>query len=79
MLAGAVAASDFSTYYADQFDAGREMVLFRWQHLEQDLAALRDLAEDPARLFEIAPAGQNKTSRNHRWANRVDAIIAAAV
>lgn len=78
MLAGAVAASDFSTYYAGEFDAGREMMLFRWRHLEQDLAALRDLAEDPARLFEIAQAGQNKTSRNHRWANRIDRIIAAA-
>jgi len=78
MLAGAVAASDFSTYYADQFDAGREMMLFRWRHLEEDLAGLRDLAEDPARLFAIAQAGQHKTSLNHRWANRIDAIIAPA-
>ncbi|HEX4370691.1 MAG TPA: glycosyltransferase [Rhizomicrobium sp.] len=78
MLAGAVAASDFSTYYADQFDAGREMMPFRWRHLEQDLADLRDLVEDPARLFAIAQAGQHKALLNHRWANRIDAIIAAA-
>jgi hypothetical protein len=78
MLAGAVAASDASTYYTEQFDAGREMMSFRWQHLEQDLAGLRDLAEDPARLFAIAQAGQHKTAHNHRWANRLDAIIAAA-
>ena len=78
MLAGAVAASDHSSYYADQFDAGQEMMLFRWQHLEQDLAGLRDLAENSARLWQIAQAGQDKTSRNHRWANRIDAIISAA-
>ncbi|HEX4105487.1 MAG TPA: glycosyltransferase [Rhizomicrobium sp.] len=78
MLAGAVAASDTSTYYTEQFDAGREMMLFRWQHLEQDLSKLRDLVEDPARLFAIAQAGQHKTARNHRWANRIDTIIAAA-
>ena len=78
MLAGAVAASDFSTWYTDQFDAGREMALFRWQHLEEDLAGLRDLSEDPARLFAIAQAGQHKTARDHRWANRIDAVIRAA-
>jgi hypothetical protein len=78
MLAGAAAASDFSAYYAAQFDAGQEMMLFRWQHLEQDLAGLRDLAENPARLWQIAQAGQHKTSCNHRWANRIDAIIKAA-
>jgi hypothetical protein len=78
MLAGAVAASDTSTYYTDQFDAEREMMLFRWRHLEEDLAGLRDLAEDPARLFAIAQAGQHKTAQNHRWTNRIDTIIAAA-
>ena len=78
MLAGAVAVSDFSTYYADQFDVEREMMLFRWRHLEEDLAALYDVAEDPARLLEIAQAGQRKTSQHHRWANRIDTIVAVA-
>jgi hypothetical protein len=78
MLAGAVAASDFSTYYADVFAPGREIVLYRWTDLEEDLAALRDLIDDPARLHAIAEAGHANTCANHRWANRIDTILAAA-
>ncbi len=39
MVAGAVAASDTSTYYAEQFVLGHEIMLYRWTHLEEDLAA----------------------------------------
>lgn len=78
MVAGAVAASDTSTYYAEQFESGREIVLYRWTHLEEDLAALRDLLGDPARMHEIAEAGHVNACRNHRWDNRIDTILAAA-
>jgi hypothetical protein len=78
MLAGAVAASDFSTYYADAFAPGQEIVLYRWTHIEEDLAALRDLLEDPVRLHAIAEAGHANACKNHRWDNRIDAILAAA-
>jgi hypothetical protein len=78
MLAGAVAASDTSTYYTGAFEPGCEIVLYRWTHLEEDLAALRDLIEDPARLHAIAEAGHANTCANHRWDNRIDTILAAA-
>jgi hypothetical protein len=78
MVAGAVAASDFSTYYADAFDAGREIVLYWWTHLEEHLAGIRDLLHDRDRLFEIAQAGHAKACRDHRWPNRIDNYLAAA-
>jgi hypothetical protein len=78
MVAGAVAASDFSTYYADQFEPGREIALYRWSHLTEDLAALKALLEDPVRLYEMAEAGHAKSCANHRWINRIDTILAAA-
>lgn len=77
MLAGAAVASDTSAFYREAF-APDEIVLFRWQHLDDDLRRLRDLADDPKALFEIARAGQAKAASQHRWANRIDTILAAA-
>ncbi|GEM_PF-1048690 len=78
MLAGAVAASDWSEFFALNFVEDREIALFRWMRLEEDLFALRELSENPSRLYEMAVAGQAKAAKSHRWADRVDAIAAAA-
>lgn len=78
MLAGSVAASDYTRYFAEHFEAGRDIALFRWTSLDEDLAAIRELLNDPAALHTIAKAGQEKAQREHRWANRIDAILAAA-
>jgi hypothetical protein len=78
MLAGAAAASDWSEFFALNFTEDREIALFRWMQLEEDLYALRELAENPAKLFDMAAAGQAKAARSHRWANRIDAFVAAA-
>ncbi len=77
MVAGSAVASDFSTFYADAFASGREMSLFRWSHLEEDLATLADLAANPKALFEMAGAGQTKAMAEHRWDSRLDTIIQA--
>lgn len=78
MLAGAAAASDTSAYYRRRFDPGREIALFRWQYLQEDLAAIRDLAADPHALLAMARAGQAKAQANERWDNRIDSILEAA-
>jgi hypothetical protein len=77
MVAGAAAVSDFSTYYAEKFTPGSDIALYRWTHLEEDLGALRDLIEDPVRLHAMAEAGHANACRNHRWDNRIDAILHA--
>lgn len=76
MRAGAVAVSDYTGFFADRFSAA-EMALFRWTHLEEDLAKLAGLLGDPDALYAMAKAGQAKAAAEHGWAERVDSIIAA--
>ena len=76
--AGAVAATDGSSFYAANFKAGAEMATFRWTRLEEDLAAIDALAEDPGAAFALACAGQARVTQGHLWTHRVDGIIAAA-
>jgi len=76
--AGAVPATDTSAFYAANFEAGAEMAFFRWSRLEEDLAALGALAEDPQAAFAIASAGQRRVVEGHLWAHRIDGIVAAA-
>lgn len=76
--AGAVAATDGSTFYDANFEAGTEMAIFRWTRLEEDLAQIGILAEDPAAAFPIAKAGQRRVVTGHLWIHRVAGVIAAA-
>ena len=78
MLAGAAAASDFSTFYAGAFEAGRDIALYRWMALPEGLAAVEALAGDAQAGFAMAAAGKAKAVAGHRWDNRVDQILLAA-
>lgn len=78
MLAGAVAATDTSKFYTANFEDGRDIALYRWLHLDDDLAKIGALLQRPEALFDIARAGHANASAHHRWDNRIDAIIAAA-
>jgi len=77
-LAGAAAATDLSTFYTRNFQDGRDIALYRWMHLDDDLMRLNQLLHDPDRLFALARAGHANTVAHHRWENRVTTIIAAA-
>jgi hypothetical protein len=76
--AGATTASDFSSFYESQFQAGRDMMLYRWRDLDAGLDAVAHLAEDPQAMFDMAVAGQAKVLAGHRWKNRVATIVEAA-
>lgn len=78
MLAGAAAASDASGFYESRFAAGREIALYRWRALHEDLQALAALARDPEALWAMAQAGQRRVAAEHRWDNRIDGILSAA-
>jgi hypothetical protein len=78
MLAGAAAACDTTGFFAREFEDGREIALFRWMDLDEDLARIGALAQDADALFAMARAGQAKAAAKHRWADRLEAIIAAA-
>lgn len=78
MLAGAVAATATSTFYTDNFVKDRDLFLFRWTHLKEDMAALADIVRDRDRLFAMARAGQQQVMAHHCWEHRIDTFLAAA-
>jgi hypothetical protein len=78
MLAGAAVATDTSKYYVEHYQHGRDIALFRWQHIEEDLAAVKELLNDGDALFAMAKAGQEKALHQDRWEHRIDTILAAA-
>jgi len=77
MLAGAAVATDTSRYYTENYLPGREIALYRWQHLEEDLAGVLALLKDGEALFQMAQAGQQKALGQDRWEHRIDTILAA--
>jgi hypothetical protein len=78
LLAGAAAATDHSRFYAERFEEGSEIFLYRWKSLDQDLARIGALAEDPEAAFGIARMGQARVLAEHGFDNRIDPILAAA-
>jgi hypothetical protein len=78
LLAGAAAATDHSTFYEQNFAYGSELAVYRWRSLDADLAAIGELAENPSAAWDMARAGQARVLAGHRWAQRVEGILAAA-
>jgi hypothetical protein len=76
-LAGAATFSDYSRYYGQVFEAGRNIELFRWQDLAGGMAQLQALAADPARAFEYARAAKALTLAGHTWDHRIDLVLQA--
>jgi len=77
-LAGAAVLSDFSRYYAQVFEPGRDIELFYWKNLAGGMDTLQALASDPERCFEQARAAKAKTVAAHTWDQRIELILDAA-
>jgi hypothetical protein len=78
MIAGAATITDTSQYVRDHYAPGRDLALFRWQHLEEDLAAIKALLDDGDALYAMAKAGQQKAMTQDRWEHRIGTILTAA-
>ena len=76
-LAGAATFSDFSRYYAQVFEPGVNIELFRWQDLAGGMQQLRSLAADPQRCFDYARSAKATTLAAHTWDHQVDQILQA--
>jgi|KBSMisStaDraftv2_1062788.scaffolds.fasta_scaffold114912_2 hypothetical protein len=76
-LAGAATFSDFSRYYAQVFEPGANIELFRWKDLAGGMAQLQGLAADPERCFEYARSAKVMTLAAHTWDVQVDQILQA--
>lgn len=77
-LAGAAIFSDYSSYYAEVFEPGRSIELFRWKALDDGMAALAALAGDPGRCLDYARIAKRETLARHTWDHRIALIFAAA-
>jgi spore maturation protein CgeB len=77
MAAGAVAATDRSAFYEAQFGADSILQL-GWTSLAQDLERLAASVDQADQLLAIAAKGHRMTVAEHRWDNRIDAILRAA-
>jgi len=76
-LAGAATFSDYSRYYGQVFEAGRNIALFHWRDLGGGMAQLKALADDPERAFEYARAAKALTLAGHTWDHRIDLVLQA--
>lgn len=78
LAAGAAAATDVSSFYAERFDIPAELAVYRWMSLREDLAAIAQLGKDNAALHAMASAGHRRVMAEHGWDARIDAIVGAA-
>ncbi|MGH6911658.1 MAG: glycosyltransferase family protein [Phenylobacterium sp.] len=76
-LAGAATFSDLSRYYAQVFEAGRNIELFRWKDLAGGMDRLTSLAADPQRCFDYARSAKAVTLAGHTWDVQVEQILQA--
>jgi hypothetical protein len=77
-LAGAATFSDHSRFYAQVFEPGRDIELFRWRDLPGGMAALKALADDPERSFRLARNARAITLAGHTWDRQAGQILQAA-
>jgi hypothetical protein len=78
MLAGAAVVSDHSAWWGENFVEDQEILFYRWRNLDAGLARLAALVDDPEAAWRMAVAGQRRVVAEHRFANRVDTVLAAA-
>jgi len=76
-LAGAATFSDFSRYYAQVFEPGANIELFRWQDLAGGMAQLEALVADPQRCWDYARSAKTLTLANHTWDAQIGQVLAA--
>lgn len=77
MCAGAGVFSDSSTWYAQAFTEGREIVTFPWKRLAEAPARLTELMADVPRQAALARAGHRRAVAEHRWPERAQRIVRA--
>lgn len=77
-LAGAATFSDWSAYYGRVFRPSKNIELFFWKDLDQGMASLVALANDPERCWQYACSAKATTLAGHTWDRRIHHVIDAA-
>ena len=78
LLAGAMAFSDRTDFYAEALGEDEGIALFRWKALGEGMSKLASLTENPDQAWRIAADGKAKVKAGHTFDHRVDVILSAA-
>lgn len=75
MLQKAVAVTDKTTYLADNFTDGEELVLFELGDLSELPVRVKELLADEKKRSRIAQAGYEKAAASHTWSCRAAELL----
>ncbi|MCP5103110.1 MAG: glycosyltransferase family 1 protein [bacterium] len=75
MLNGALCISDSNRYLAKEFNAGKEILFYSWQQLDDLPGMVREMLTDNNRRLSIAAAGREKVKDRHTWKHRAGELL----
>ena len=75
MLNGAVAITDFSTFYHQNFNLGEDLICYRWSNLEELPTIINELLSHPETLQSIALNGKETALSKHTWMHRAKQLL----
>lgn len=75
MLQKAVVVTDTTTYLADNFADGKELVLFELDKLSELPVRIKELLADEEKRSRIAQAGYKKAAASHTWNCRAKELL----
>jgi hypothetical protein len=75
MLNGAMAVTDNNLYFASEFKAEEEILLYNWSELDVLPDKVAYYLSKPDQISEIAAKGRKKAETNHTWKNRAERIL----
>lgn len=75
MLNGAVAVTDTSVYVEEEFEDGKDIVLYSLDCIEELPDKIKGLLADEKRAEAIAKAGQRKAEKCHQWMHRAGMMV----
>jgi len=78
MAQGAVAVTDYASFYENFFREGEDLLLYNWERLEQLPEKIKKLSDDEEERKKIAARGKERALAGHSWPCRAKQILEMA-
>lgn len=75
MLAGAVSITDTSKYMKEEYESGKDLVMFELEQMQELPKRVWELLENPKQMQKIADRGYQKAGKKDTWNRRVEEIV----
>lgn len=75
MLCQSVVLSDRSTALEENFENGKDLILFDLTELDTLPLIIKDLLADSSQLLQITASGFHKAGEAHQWSNRAEQLL----